>query len=579
MRTPIRLCEPLVTVTSASDGQIYRSRPLAPVQRCAGDWLVRWAAEAPDRIWLAERAPGGAWRTLTYSAALRAVRGLGAALLGPARDRPIVLLSGNSIAHALVQVAAMHVGIVVAPISPAYTLMSSDFARLREIVSLLQPAVVFAQELERFLPAISACGLLDATLLSADDVGVLAATPPDPRSDERFAAILPETPAKILFTSGSTGTPKGVINTQLMLCSNQAAIAQSWPFLQDRPPVVVDWLPWSHTFGGNHNFFLVLCNGGTLYIDEGKPAPGLIEPTVANLREISPTLYFNVPRGLELLVARLEEDEVLSRSFFAQLDLLFYAAAALPATTRSRLLAVAARAGREDLFFGAAWGSTETAPMSTLVHFETQEPAAIGTPAPGTAIKLAPVDGKLEIRVFGPNVTPGYWTPQGIEPPALDADGFLYTQDAVRLADPERPERGFLFEGRLGENFKLTSGTWVRTGLLRLAVIESTAPHVSDVVIAGHGRDELGILVFLAPSAAGTDIEGRLRAGLLAHNARHPSTSERIARALVLSVPPSLDAGETTDKGYINQRRVLERRAIDVERLFAQAPDEAVIVL
>ena len=576
MRQKIRLAEPEVRCEPSRDGVIYRSAPLSGEARRVGDWLERWAREAPDRIWLAERSASGDWQTVSYAEGYRAVLGLGSALLQVSPSRPVLLLSDNSVPHALLQMAAISVGLPAAPVSPAWSLLSTDHGRLREVVRSLEPGVVFAADPDRYAAALRA--LSPRALWSSSDVSSLAKTEPSELSSRRAADPGPETTAKILFTSGSTATPKGVVNTQRMLCSNQAAIAQSWPFLDDRPPVVVDWLPWSHTFGGNHNFFLVLRSGGSLYIDSGKPAAPLFEATLRNLREISPTLYFNVPRGLDLLASALEGDEALRQSFFRELDLLFYAAAALPATVRARLREAARRAGRDDLFFSAAWGLTETAPMSTLVHFHSETPAAIGLPAPGTDIKLAPVDGKLEIRVRGPNVTPGYYTPSGIEPPLLDADGFLPTGDAVRLDDPEQPSRGFVFEGRLGENFKLSSGTWVRVGPLRLSLVEAMGGLVADAVIAGHDRDTLGAMFFLPQGASAGALE-EIRERLLAYNAAHAGSSERIARALILTAPPSLDAGETTDKGYLNQRRILALRSSEVERLFAQPAGEGVIAL
>jgi feruloyl-CoA synthase len=367
-----------------------------------------------------------------------------------------------------------------------------------------------------------------------------------------------------------------------MLTSNQEMIAAVWPFLEDAPPVTLDWLPWSHTFGGNHNFFMILRSGGTLYIDDGRPTPGLAPRTAENLRMVAPTIYFNVPRGFELLLPHLETNDAVRRAFFARLDVCFYAAAALPASIWQRLENAAAREGR-NVFFTTAWGSTETAPLSTSAHFPTRTPAVIGVPAPGVELKLAPVDGKLEIRVRGPNVTPGAWRGGGeVVPVRLDDEGFLATGDAVSVADPERPEAGLVFDGRIGENFKLTTGTWVSTGRVRVAVVSALSPYVQDAVVAGHDRDALGVLLFCPPPA---DAAGRraLRAeiedALGAYNAVHPSSSQCIRRALLVFDPPSLDAGETTDKGYINQRRVLERRSPLVERLYASNPDAEVLVL
>jgi feruloyl-CoA synthase len=393
----------------------------------------------------------------------------------------------------------------------------------------------------------------------------------------------PDTIAKVLFTSGSTGEPKGIVNTHRMLTANQESLRACWPFLDDEPPVVVDWLPWSHTFGGNHNFHLILRNGGTLYVDRGRPAPGLIDITLRNLAEVGPTLWFNVPRGFDQAVLELERDSELARGVFRNLRVLFYAAAALGATTRARLEEVARAAGNPDVFFTSAWGSTETSPLATSAHFPTRTTGVLGVPVPGVLLKLARVDDRHELRVKGPNVTPGAWQRGGaIANVALDADGFLPTGDAGRLVDEANPEAGVVFAGRISENFKLSSGTWVNVGSVRLALVDRCAPLLADAVVAGHDREALGALLVLSP--AGTkdvpvdQIRSRLRGAIEAYNANHPGSSERIRRALVLTRPLSLDDGETTDKGYTNQRRVLEKRADDVERLFAAQPDAEVLL-
>jgi feruloyl-CoA synthase len=508
--------------------------------------------------------------------------------LGARPDRPVAILSQNSIAHALVQLGAMQVGVPVAPISAAYSLSSTTFDNLRTVIATLQPRVVFAEDLARHRAALATLPG-DATLVGDGDGGrpaipfaALVRAEPSAAMERAWAAVGPDTIAKILFTSGSTGTPKGVVNTQRMLCSNQEAIAALWPFLADVPPITVDWLPWSHTFGSNHNLHMILRHGGTLHIDGGRPAPGLVAETARNLREVSPTIYFNVPRGHELLAGLMEQDAELRRCFFARLDLLFYAAAALPPATRARLEALARQQAR-PVFFASAWGSTETAPLATSAYFPTATPAVIGLPAPGVEVKLAAVEGRHELRVRGPNVTPGTWGPGGvIEPPLLDEDGFLRTGDAGRLVDEAEPARGIAFEGRLGENFKLATGTWVVVGKLRVAVVDACAPWVQDAVIAGCDRDFLGALLFVArPSDAAA--EQRLRthvaAALARWNAEHAGSSTAIRRVALELEPPSLDAGETTDKGYLNQRRVLERRAAAVARLYAEPPDASVLVI
>ena len=561
---PVRFAPPAVVRTPRPGGGfILRSPATAPAAAArVGDWLVRWAREAPDRVFLAERDAGGSWRRLRYGDALEAVRGLGQLLLdrGLSPARPLAILSGNSIDHALLALAAMHVGVPVAPVSPAYSLASQDLAKLRALVDVLAPGAVWAEG-AAFARALDALGVPRLPLAPAT---------PTAAADRAFAAVTPDSVAKILFTSGSTGTPKGVVNTHRMLCTNQAAIAAGWPFLADRPPMIVDWLPWSHTFGANHNFNLVLANGGTLYLDAGKPLPGAFDATIANLREVPSTLYFNVPRGFDMLVGALERDDLLRATFFRDLDLVFYAAAALSPSTWDRLAAVARRAGAEVAMV-SAWGSTETAPLVTQVHFPIDRAGVIGLPAPGLELAFVPAGDKLELRVRGPNVTPGYWRPGGtLEPAPADELGFYPMGDAGRLADEAAPERGVVFDGRLAENFKLSSGTWVHVGELRVALIAACAPLVADAVITGHDRDEIGALVFAAPGrAADAAFRAELAAGLARCNAARAATSARIARVLVLAEPPSIDAGEITDKGYLNQRAILDRRAERVAALYA----------
>ncbi len=602
-----RLAPPAVEKTDLPGGAFVLRSPveLGDYPRCLGDLLESWAERAPGRVFLAERAEGGDFRTLTYRQAGQQVRGLAQALLdlGAGPSRPVMLLSDNSIGHALVQLAAMHIGAPAAPISPAYSLLSQDLLKLRHVFSQLRPGVVYAEDGELFARALGALELGNTPVVCARrpppnalELDALCATTTGTAVDQALGAVGPDTVAKVLFTSGSTGTPKGVVNTQRMLCSNQQAIRQLWPFLGDRPPVVVDWLPWSHTFGGNHNFNMVLFNGGTLYVDSGKPAPGRIDITVKNLRDVSPTLYFNVPRGFDILLPFLEQDAALRDTFFRELDLLFYAAAALPQNLWERLEAVSERARGERVLMVSAWGSTETAPLVTSVHFPMQRAGVIGLPAPGTELKMVPTDSKLEMQVKGPNITPGYWEAGGkLRPAPFDNDGFLATGDAGRLEDPEAPVKGVVFDGRTAENFKLTSGTWVGVGQLRVALIATCAPLVQDAVIAGHDRSSVGVLLFpneaacrvlanqgadapLADVVASAAVREGLAAALAEHNAEHPNSSMRVERALWLLTPPSIDGGEITDKGYINQRAVLERRAAEVERLFAEAPDPDVLV-
>jgi feruloyl-CoA synthase len=614
-RKPLHLAPVDVAATPLPDGGlVLRARQeLGPYPRCLGEHLCRWAEEAPDRTFLAERPAGdpeGDWRRVSYGAALAAVQAIASSLLarGLGPEHPVVLLSDNGVDHALLQLAALHVGIPAAPLSPAYSLVSRDHAQLRYLLELTRPRLVYAADGARFAAAFAVVPDEVEIVVSANPpagrpatpFSDLLAAPPSPEVEARFREVGPDTVAKILFTSGSTGRPKGVLNTQRMLCSNQQAIAQGWPFLAERPPVLVDWLPWSHTFGGNHNFNLILRNGGTLYIDFGKPAPGLFEATLQNLRQVPSTLHFNVPRGFDMLVPWLERDSDLRETFFRDLDVLFYAAAALPQHLWERLerLSIAATGRRVHML--SAWGSTETAPCATQVHFPIERAGVIGLPLPGIEIKLAPIppvaSGKLELRVRGPNLTPGYFRRPELDREILDPEGFLRMGDAGRLADPGDPAAGIVFDGRLGENFKLSSGSWVHVGELRTELVSAGAPVVQDLVVAGENRREIGLLVFPNPAGCRSlcpdlpadapledllsrpEVRSALTASLAAHNARNTTSSRRVGRALLLAEPPSIDAGEITDKGYINQRAVLARRAALVERLYGEAGDPEILL-
>ncbi len=611
---PVKFLEPAVEVRPAAGGaQVLRSPvPLGPYARSVGAWLEDWAARTPERVFLAERGPGGGWRRMTYAEVRLAVRNVAQALLarGLDADRPVVILSDNSIAHALLALAALHVGIPVAPVSPAYSLLSKDFAKLRYLLEKVRPGLIFAADGSFFAPALAAARTVPGpeTVEIVVDVHPppgLGATPfaalhevaAGPAVDAAFARVGPDTVAKILFTSGSTGLPKGVINTQRMLCSNQQALLQVWPFLKDKPPVAVDWLPWNHTYGGNNNFHSVLANGGTLYIDEGKPAPGLIEKTVANLREVPTTVYQNVPRGYDMLLPYLERDAALRRTFFRDLDVIVYAGAALPQHLWTRLENLAIAETGQRIVMVSAWGSTETAPMATMVHYPIDRAGVIGLPVPGTEVKLVPNAGKLELRVRGPNVTPGYWRDEALTRAAFDEEGFYRIGDAGRFSDPGQPVLGLEFDGRIAEDFKLLSGTWVHMGNLRVRAIAAAAPVAQDIVVTGHDREEVGLLIFpnpagirmlcpdlpqdapLARMVARPEVRLRVEAALKAMAAEATGSSLRPTRALLLEEPPQIDAGEITDKGYINQRAVLNRRAALVERLYAEPLGEEVVTL
>jgi feruloyl-CoA synthase len=568
MHSNLKFAPREVSVEKRGDGSLLlRSpQPLGPTVRCVTEWLVRWALEAPDRIFLCERKNEG-WRRISYLETYGAARILGQALLtlGLGPDRPVAILSDNGIDHALLALGAMHVGIPVVPISPAYSLMSKDFGKLKQIFELVRPGLVYASEPEKFAPALAAVGATSASVTK------MLETNPGSTLEREHSKINEKTLAKILFTSGSTGVPKGVINTHGMLCANQQQLAQAWRFVAERPPVVVDWLPWNHTFGGNYVFNLVLRNGGTLYIDGGKPVPGLVETTVRNLKEISPTMYFNVPRGFDLLLPFLEQDAELRRNFFADLDVLFYAAAALPQNLWDRLKKLSEQENNRKMAMLSAWGSTETAPLATSVHFLMERPGIIGLPVAGCELKLVPAAGKLEVRVRGPNVTPGYYRRDDLTKAAFDEEDFYRIGDAVKLADPADAAKGIVFDGRIAEDFKLATGTWVHVGALRVKLIAAGDPLIQDAVITGHDRNEIGALVFLSGSAKDVvpeEIKKKLSEALKKLS-KEPGSSTHPVRLLVMTEPPSIDANEITDKGYMNQRAVLEQRAALVEELYS----------
>ncbi len=589
-------------------GFILRSpHPLRSHERHLGEMLRRWAQRRPDQVFLAERS-GDAWRRVTYAEALHAAESIGESLLerGLSAERPVMILSGNSVDHALLALGSLVAGVPVAPVSPAYSLMSQDYAKAQHIFELVRPSLIFAEKGAPFSGVLRSLDLSGIDVVTADEdpdgvsairFAELLAAEPGARLAAAEAEIGPATVAKYLFTSGSTGLPKGVINTHGMLCSNQQMMEQCWPFMTKTPPVLLDWLPWNHTFGGNHCFNLVLKQGGTFYIDGGKPAPGLIETTVENLREVSPTIYFNVPIGFSMLLPYLERDDALRSNFFRDLQIIFYAGSALPQDLWERLEALSMQALGRRVVMASGWGSTETAPLAACVHFPIPHAGVIGLPPPGVEIKLIPSGSKLELRVRGPNVTPGYLGRPDLTRDAFDEQGFYKIGDAGRLADPSDPAKGLVFDGRVAEDFKLTTGTWVHAGGLRVKAIAAAAPVLQDAVVCGHDRDEVGLLAWpnmtackeLCPDQAAHDdpsllvrspeVGDRVRTGLLRHNEENPGSSTRITRVLLMVDPPSIDANEITDKGYINQRAALEHRAELVERLYADPPGEDVILI
>ncbi|HEY1364986.1 MAG TPA: feruloyl-CoA synthase [Xanthobacteraceae bacterium] len=594
----VRLGPRDVLVDRRPDGTIYLRSPhaLPPHPGKLTERLEHWAERAPARVFLAQRNGAGAWRTITYAETLDAVRRIGSALatrgLGP--QRPVVILSGNDIEHALIGLAAMYVGVPYAPISPAYSLISSDLGKLKAIFDLLTPGLVFATDggtfrrgIETVVPSATELLVARGPLPGRRTTTLEAwlAAPPTVAAAAAHARVGPDTIAKLLFTSGSTGMPKAVINTQRMWCANQAMILSQLAFFADEPPVILEWSPWHHTAGGNHNFGFVLYNGGTLYIDEGKPLPGAIETTVENLREIATNWYFTVPKGYEALLPYFRADAELRRVFFSRLKVLWFAGAALGQSVYDEMQELALASCGERIMFLTGLGSTETAPMALARMWQSKDSTNMGVPVPGVELKLVPNEDKLEARLRGPNVMPGYWRQPELTAAAFDTEGFYRIGDALKLADPADPGEGLLFDGRIAEDFKLSTGTWVNVGPLRARLLAQLEPYARDVVIAGADRDEIGALIFPdieacrslgLDSGAGVSRAPRLlvelRTRLAALAGTSTGSSTRVSRAMLLEEPPSLDAGEMTDKGSLNQRAVLARRAGLVAELYAPRP-------
>ena len=609
---------PVTTAERLADGSlVLRSGiPLQPYGASMAG-LFRAAADAhPDRVLVAQRDADG-WRKVTYQEARGRVDGLAQGLLdrGCTAAAPVMILSGNSAEHLLLTLACYTIGVPAVPVSTAYSLLASDHAVLRAMTDLTGPAAVFADDGDAYAAALQAAagpraggagaGGAGAAVITmsgrAGDrrgiaFGDLAGTPVTSQVTERAAAVGPGTVAKILFTSGSTGRPKGVLNTHRMMCANQQMIRQAWPFLGPEPPVLLDWLPWSHTFGGNHNVNQVIANAGTLWIDDGRPAPGLIERTVRNLADVSPTVYYNVPAGYAALLPFLERDRDLAAAFFARLRLVFFAGAALPQRLWDTIGELAASVGSAAPMT-TSWGCTETAPAATAAHFAGGSADCIGVPLPGVEIKLAPAGDRLEIRVRGPNVTPGYAGRPDLTEAAFDSGGFYRTGDAVTMVDEDDPNAGLRFDGRIAEDFKLATGTWVRVGTLRPALLSASGGLLQDAVLTGQDAGFIGALGWLSPQraaqvagvsagvaaagpaalAADPAVRAAAAGALDRYNAGRTGTSQRIRRLLLLAEPPSLADGEITDKGYVNQRAVLRRRAGLVAALHAAEPPPEVI--
>ena len=578
--------------TQFDDGSFTLCSPMAlqPYARCVGEWLERWAKETPDALALAERGGGAeGWRSLTYAQLRRQVGAVAQSLLDlrlPA-GRPIAILSDNAVDHAVLMLAAMHVGITPCSLSSAYA-RSQDHSRLHGMLSVLEPSLVYASDASVYAPALQGWDSGAVRVFSRNAAACPGALPWEhllagqetPQVQQAMQALLPDDHAKYLLTSGSTGRPKVVINTHRMLCANQQMMAQAWRFLAHEKPVLVDWLPWSHTFGGNHNLNMVLCHGGMLCIDEGRPMPGLIDKTVRNLREVQPTMLFNVPLGFDMLLPFLEADDRLAADVLARMRLAFYAAAALAPSTWQRLQAVARRVRpAQPLWLTTSWKSTETAPTVTTAHWHLEGAGCIGAPLPGLELKLVPNGSKLEMRVRGVSVFAGYRNAPRETAAAFDHEGFYSIGDAGYLVDAEQPDKGVVFKGRVAEDFKLSSGSWVSVGTLRVDLVSQLALLVHDIVLTGHDRDEVDMLVF--PSAAGAAdaarLEQALQAVMRARRDAGAESSQCPTRATVMDAAPDADAGEITDKGYINQGAVLSRRAAAVQALYAHPAAPGVI--
>jgi feruloyl-CoA synthase len=600
-----------IAVERRPDGVIIlKSRiPLQPYEKHIPASLAKWADEQPDRIWLAQRAGADRqWRKLSYGEAKRTVDAVTQGILDLRLEpgRPVTILSGNSIEHALMTQAAMQARHPAAPVSPAYSLMSQDHVKLKYLFGLIKPALVMVQDGPAFEKALNALDLDGVTVVHVarpcegiDSIAFadLAATPVTADVEDSIARITPETVGKLLFTSGSTGMPKAVINTQAMMCANAAMMMQVRPRDPGAPQATyLDWMPWNHTMGGNALFNPVLIEGGALYIDDGRPMPGMIEETLRNLREISPTYYANVPAGYAALAAAMEKDDTLCRSFFKNLGLMAYGGARLPDDLYDRMQALAVRAIGERLVFYTGWGSTETGPTSTGTYWNTERVGLIGLPFPGVELKMVPAGSKYELRLRGVNVMPGYFGRPDLTEAAFDEEGFYCIGDAGVFVDPNDPVQGIIFAGRVVEDFKLTTGTFVHVGSLRTDAIAAATPVVQDALVAGQDRPFVGLLAWPNlhacrqivgnPDASYEDVVKHpeilacLRSGLQAHNkSTEGGSSMRIARAMLMTEPASIDGNELTDKGYINQRAGLERRAALVERLYADHPGEDVVVL
>jgi feruloyl-CoA synthase len=606
----VRVASLGAVVERCENGVIYvRSpEPLGEYPARVTDRLEFWASEAPERVFLAQRGRDGEWLTTTYAEALTRVRRLASGLLehGLSANRPLIILSGNSVEHGLLALAAMYAGIPYAPIAPAYSLAVTQFGALGEVWQNLKPGMVFAAEGALFVPALKAVMKEEIKVvhhssipdgISSISLAELESGTASTAGDEVNRRTGPDAIAKVLFTSGSTGLPKGVITTHRMLCANQQMIAQVMPCLSDEPPVLCDWLPWNHTFGGSHNFGIALHNGGTLYIDAGRPTPELFGETIRNLREIAPTAYFNVPKAYEMLLEHLRADAELRRTFFSRLYFLFFAAAGLSQHVWDGLQDIAFETCGEEILVVTGLGATETAPFAVSTGIEGSASGRIGLPVPGVELKLVPVGGRIEVRLRGPSITPGFWGRPDLDAAAFDEENYYRMGDAIKFVDSEDILKGFLFDGRLNEDFKLSSGTWVRVGSLRTRLLAHFGSLLQDVVLAGPDRDYVTALMFpgvsvckslcahLPENAQVAEILGRseirdlFQERLDTFAALNGNNSTCVVRAMLLDAPPSMEAREITDKGSVNQSTVLKNRAELIVELYKEPAPASILVI
>ena len=572
---------PEFTIEHRADGAILMRQigELPDHPSTLADYLDKWADQTPDQTWLARRVQGGDWRRISYREARASARALGAALLamGLGPDRPLLILSENSLEHGLLGLACLYVGIPYAPLSPAYSLVSKDHERLKGAADLLNPGAIFADDGDAFAGAIAAIAAPDRHVVTCRNPargaaafdGLLAHDPA--AADAARAAIGPDTVVKYLFTSGSTGAPKAVINTNAMMTVVQAMIRDCYRFLEYEPPVILDWAPWNHTAAGNKVAYLALTNGGSYYIDDGRPTPDGMAETIRNLREIACTWYFNVPAGHDRLVEALEADEALARTFFSRLRMVFYAGAGMAQHTWDRLAAVGRRIRGEDVLICTSLGATETAPTAlSWTEPETRQ-GNVGVPLKGLTMKLAPTGGKFELRLKGPSIFPGYYGNPEKTAEVFDEEGFYCLGDAVKPVDPDDLTRGLRFDGRLAENFKLSTGTWVAAGAVRIALVDALGGLARDAVIVGENRPALGALLWLSDAAMRmdrADLRAALQARLAAHAEAATGSSGRVTRIAPLLAAPSFDKGELTEKGSINQRALRANHESATEALF-----------